>query len=82
MAFRVRSALEGLVDRPGDLLRRLERVRAGPPGLALAVLRTGEREQDGSPLVAAARPSGCRVAYLPGLSMRRAADLYPGEAKT
>ncbi|MFJ3980284.1 IS110 family transposase, partial [Streptomyces sp. NPDC090021] len=32
--------------------------------------------------IAAARASGCRIAYLPGLSMRRAADLYPGEAKT
>lgn len=32
--------------------------------------------------VAVARDSGCEVAYLPGLSMRRAADLYPGEAKT
>ncbi|GAA4019280.1 IS110-like element IS110 family transposase [Streptomyces marokkonensis] len=32
--------------------------------------------------VTAARAAGCRVAYLPGLSMRRAADLYPGEAKT
>lgn len=32
--------------------------------------------------IAAARASGCRVACLPGLSMRRAADLYPGEAKT
>lgn len=30
----------------------------------------------------AARAAGCRVAYLPGLSMRRAADLHPGEAKT
>ncbi|WP_274918800.1 IS110 family transposase [Streptomyces sp. WZ-12] len=29
-----------------------------------------------------ARDSGCKVAYLPGLSMRRIADLYPGEAKT
>ncbi|GAA4115885.1 hypothetical protein GCM10022284_68900 [Streptomyces hundungensis] len=25
---------------------------------------------------------GCEVAYLPGLTMRRIADLYPGEAKT
>jgi len=25
---------------------------------------------------------GCPVAYLPGLTMRRIADLYPGEAKT
>jgi transposase len=32
--------------------------------------------------VAVARDAGCLVAYLPGLSMRRAADLYPGEAKT
>ncbi|RPE27205.1 transposase IS116/IS110/IS902 family protein [Streptomyces sp. Ag109_O5-1] len=29
-----------------------------------------------------ARDTGCQVAYLPGLSMRRIADLYPGEAKT
>ncbi|MFD4344552.1 IS110 family transposase [Streptomyces coelicoflavus] len=29
-----------------------------------------------------ARDSGCEVAYLPGLAMRRIADLYPGEAKT
>ncbi|WP_435797965.1 IS110 family transposase [Streptomyces klenkii] len=29
-----------------------------------------------------ARDTGCRVAYLPGLTMRRIAGLYPGEAKT
>ncbi|MFD7306567.1 IS110 family transposase [Streptomyces pharetrae] len=29
-----------------------------------------------------ARDAGCNVAYLPGLAMRRIADLYPGEAKT
>ncbi|MBB5939021.1 transposase [Streptomyces zagrosensis] len=29
-----------------------------------------------------AREAGCKVAYLPGLAMRRIADLYPGEAKT
>ncbi len=29
-----------------------------------------------------ARDAGCQVAYLPGLAMRRAADLYEGEAKT
>ncbi|MPY54693.1 IS110 family RNA-guided transposase [Streptomyces acidicola] len=29
-----------------------------------------------------ARRAGCKVAYLPGLTMRRIADLYPGEAKT
>ncbi|MFC9061080.1 IS110 family transposase [Streptomyces sp. NPDC057074] len=32
--------------------------------------------------LAVARAAGCKVAYLPGLSMRRIADLYPGEAKT
>jgi transposase len=29
-----------------------------------------------------ARDTGCQVAYLPGLAMRRIADLYPGEATT
>ncbi|WP_335935051.1 IS110 family transposase [Streptomyces sp. PTD5-9] len=29
-----------------------------------------------------ARDAGCRVACLPGLAMRRIADLYPGEANT
>ncbi|MCW1100265.1 IS110 family transposase [Streptomyces sp. RS2] len=29
-----------------------------------------------------ARAVGCHVAYLPGLTMRRISDLYPGEAKT
>jgi hypothetical protein len=32
--------------------------------------------------LAVARATGCRIAYLPGLTMRRIADLYPGEAKT
>ncbi|GAA2146624.1 IS110 family RNA-guided transposase [Actinomadura napierensis] len=32
--------------------------------------------------LAVARDMGCQVAYLPGLAMRRIADLYPGEAKT
>lgn len=32
--------------------------------------------------LAVARDTGCRVAYLPGLAMRRIADLYAGEAKT
>jgi len=32
--------------------------------------------------VAVARASGCQVAYLPGLTMRRLADLHPGQAKT
>lgn len=36
----------------------------------------------GALAVAVARSRGVAVAYLPGLSMRRIADLYPGEAKT
>lgn len=32
--------------------------------------------------VAVAREMGCRIAYLPGLTMRRLADLHPGESKT
>lgn len=32
--------------------------------------------------VAVARSAGVIVGYLPGLSMRRIADLHPGEAKT
>lgn len=32
--------------------------------------------------IAVARACHCAVAYLPGLSMRKAADLYPGQAKT
>ncbi|GAB7039922.1 IS110 family RNA-guided transposase [Catenuloplanes niger] len=32
--------------------------------------------------VAVARATGCQVAYLPGLAMRRLADLHPGTAKT
>ena len=32
--------------------------------------------------IAVARDCGCAVAYLPGLAMRKAADLYPGRSKT
>ena len=32
--------------------------------------------------LAVARDAGCQVTYLPGLTMRRIADLYPGEATT
>lgn len=36
----------------------------------------------GSLTIACARNAGCDVAYLPGLAMRRAAGIIPGEAKT
>ncbi|EWS82112.1 IS110 family transposase [Brachybacterium phenoliresistens] len=32
--------------------------------------------------IAVAKDCGCAVAYLPGLAMRKAADLYPGRSKT
>ncbi len=36
----------------------------------------------GALVVAVARDAGVEVGYLPGLAMRRIADLHPGEAKT
>jgi len=36
----------------------------------------------GSLVIASARKAGCAVAYLPGLAMRRAAGIAPGDAKT
>src|SRR5699024_5435031 len=36
----------------------------------------------GALLVAVARDAGCPVAYLPGLAMRKAAQLLPGDTKT
>ena len=36
----------------------------------------------GSLAIASARKAGCDVAYLPGLAMRRAAGMLPGDAKT
>ena len=36
----------------------------------------------GALAIAVARDCDCQVAYLPGLAMRKAADLYPGRSKT
>lgn len=62
------AALEMLLDRAGE---------RGTAGLVI--------DQPGSIaqlVLAVARARGVPVAYVPGLVMRRAADLYPGEAKT
>jgi transposase len=62
------SDLDALLDRAG---------KHGTPGLVI--------DQPGSIAqlaIAVARRRGVPVAYVPGLVMRRAADLYPGEAKT
>ncbi|MFD7606615.1 IS110 family transposase [Streptomyces mirabilis] len=50
------------------------------PGTVLVVV--DQPASIGALPLAVARDLGCPVAYLPGLTMRRIADLYPGEAKT
>jgi len=69
---------QAIANDQADLDALLERAaRHGTPGLVI--------DQPGSiaqlALAVAAR-HGVPVAYVPGLVMRRAADLYPGEAKT
>ncbi|MFI0715112.1 IS110 family transposase [Streptomyces inhibens] len=49
-------------------------------GTVLVVV--GQPASIGALPLAVARDMDCPVAYLPGLTMRRIADLYPGEAKT
>ncbi|SED90252.1 Transposase IS116/IS110/IS902 family protein [Streptomyces sp. 3213] len=58
-----------------DLFARLQR-----KGRVLVVV--DQPASIGALPVAVARASGCEVAYLPGLSMRRLADLHPGSGKT
>ena len=72
-----------LVDRPlpnaePDLLELFAELEAH--GQVLVVV--DQLASIGALAVAVARSRGLTVAYLPGLSMRRIADLYPGEAKT
>jgi transposase len=50
------------------------------PGTVLVVV--DQPASIGALPLAVARDMGCPVAYLPGLTMRRITDLYPGEAKT
>jgi transposase len=62
----------------GDLEALLDRAaRYGTPGLV-----TGQPGSIAQLALAVAARRGTPVAYVPGLVMRRAADLYPGEAKT
>ena len=61
-----------------DLETLLDRAaRHGTPGLV-----TGQPGSIAQLALAVAARRGTPVAYVPGLVMRRAADLYPGEAKT
>ncbi|MGW0745853.1 IS110 family transposase [Streptomyces sp. NPDC002817] len=54
--------------------------RLGRRGKVLVVV--DQPASVGTLAVAVARASGCEVAYLPGLSMRRLADCHPGTGKT
>lgn len=69
---------QAVANDEGALVALLERAgEHGTPGLVI--------DQPGSIAqlaIAVAAQRGVPVAYVPGLVMRRAADLYPGEAKT
>jgi len=72
-----------LVDRPlpnaePDLLALFQNLEAH--GRVLIVV--DQLASIGALAIAVARARGITVAYLPGLAMRRIADLYPGETKT
>ncbi|MDX3503721.1 IS110 family transposase [Streptomyces sp. ATCC51928] len=62
--------------KPRELFAKLQ----AKHGTALVVV--DQPTSIGALPLAVARDRGCPVAYLPGLTMRRIAGLYPGEAKT
>ena len=77
------AAGDGLLDRPlpnsePDLMELFEELEAH--GRVLVVV--DQLASIGALAIAVARSRGVTVAYLPGLAMRRIADLYPGDAKT
>nr|WP_193315337.1 IS110 family transposase [Tetrasphaera sp. F2B08] len=72
-----------LVDRPlpnaePDLVELFSELQARGPVLVVI----DQLASIGALSVAVARSRGITIAYLPGLAMRRIADLYPGEAKS
>jgi hypothetical protein len=72
-----------LVDRPlpnaePELVQLFAELEAHGPVLVVV----DQLASIGALAVAVARPRGVTVGYLPGLSMRRIADLYPGQATT
>lgn len=74
---------ERLADRPlpndePDLVQLFEELQAH--GRVLVVV--DQLASIGALAIAVARSAGIAVAYLPGLAMRRIADLYPGDTKT
>ena len=72
-----------LVDRPlpnaePDLVELFQELQA----LGRVLVVVDQLASIGALAIAVARSRGITVAYLPGLAMRRIADLYPGETKT
>ena len=68
----------GISNDQGDIEALLDRAgKRGVPGLVI-----GQPGSIAQLVLAVAARRGTPVAYVPGLVMRRAADLYPGEAKT
>lgn len=65
-------------NRESDLTALLDTAE----GLGVAALVIDQPGSIGTLAVQAAMGRGMAVAYIPGLVMRRAADLYPGESKT
>lgn len=63
-----------------DAIRDLLAGLSDDPGKILLVV--DQPATVGALVVAVAKDAGVQVGYLPGLSMRRLADLHPGEAKT
>lgn len=61
---------------------RLRELLAGLSDRGPVLVVVDQPASIGALVVAVARDAGVEVGYLPGLAMRRIADLHPGEAKT
>ena len=62
--------------------RRLRELFVALQGHGPVLVAVDQPATIGALPIAVARDVGCEVAYLPGLAMRRIADLHPGSAKT
>ncbi len=75
-----KKAFDNRLPDTGPKLRELFAELQAKHGTVLVVV--DQPASIGALPLAVARDMGCAVACLPGLTMRRIADLYPGEAKT
>ena len=73
------AARQGAAQRRGRAARRCS-AKLADHGRVLVIV--DQPASIGALAIAVARALGIEVAYLPGLAMRRIADLHPGEAKT